>query len=202
MTGPDFTELLQRHRKLLIIVFVLIIAGVLAFFAYDKYQRHQVERAAVLYSELSDSLASGNDATARASAETLIHDYSATPYASMARFYLARLDIDAKQDDKAEGQLLQLTRQADLPEGMQGLARSALARLYVDNGKNQQALELLQKPDGAFAAVDWELRGDAEAKLRHDDRARDDYEKAIAHLPASDPYVVYLQMKMANLGVS
>ncbi|MDD3760981.1 MAG: tetratricopeptide repeat protein [Acidithiobacillus sp.] len=202
MTGPDFTEFLQRHRKLLIVVFVLIIAGVLAFFAYDKYQRHQVERAAVLYSELSDSLASGNDATARASAETLIHDYSATPYASMARFYLARLDIDAKQDNKAEEQFLQLTRQSDLPKGMQGLARSALARLYVDNGKNQQALELLQKPDGSFAVVDWELRGDAEAKLRHYDRARDDYEKAVAHLPASDPYVVYLQMKMANLGVS
>ncbi|WP_308388576.1 tetratricopeptide repeat protein [Acidithiobacillus sp. AMEEHan] len=202
MTGPDFTELLQRHRKLLIVVFVLIIAGVLAFFAYDKYQRHQNERAAVLYSELTDSLASSNDATARVSAETLIHDYAATPYASMARFYLARLDIDAKQDGKAEEQLLQLTRKADLPKGMQGLARSALARLYVDNGKYQQALELLQRPDAAFAAVDWELRGDAEAKLRHDDRARDDYEKAIANLPASDPYVVYLQMKMANLGVS
>ncbi|MEY2342449.1 YfgM family protein [Acidithiobacillus sp. IBUN Pt1247-S3] len=202
MTGPEFTESLQRHRKLLIILFVLIIAGVLAFFAYDKYQRHQMERAGVLYSEMSDSLASNNDAMVRASAETLVHDYGATPYASMARFYLARIDTEAKQDAKAEAQLQWLSDHSGLPAGMQPMARVALARLYLQNGKNQQVLQLLQKSDSAFAVVDWELRGDAEAGLRHYSQARDDYQKAIAALPATDPYVAYLQMKMANLGVS
>ena len=203
MTGQEFTQSLQRHRKLLIVLFVLLLAGVLAFFAYDKYQRHQMERAGVLYNEMSGSLASNNDATARASAETLIHDYSSTPYAAMAHFYLARIDSDAKQDAKAEAQLQWLcSNHRTLPTGMQAMARAALARLYLQNGKNQQALQLLQKPERAFAAIDWELRGDAEAGLRHDSQARADYLKAIAALPATDPYLAYLQMKMANLGVS
>ncbi len=202
MTGPEFTAYLQRHRKLLIVFFVLIIAGVLAFFAYDKYQRHQIERAGVLYSEMSDSLASGNDATARASAETLLHDYHSTPYAAMARFYLARLDTDANKTAAAEAQLEKLVPNNDLPTGLQPLAQASLARLYIEQGKNQQALQLLQKPDKAFAAVDWELRGDAQAKMGQDAKARADYQKALAALPATDPYAAFLQMKMANLGVA
>jgi len=202
MTGTELTESLQRHRKLLIALFVLVIVGLLGFFAYDKYQRHQLERAGVLYSELAESLAQGKNDMARASAETLVQSYPSTAYASMARFYLARLDIDAKQTAKAEAQLQRLVATDDLPTGMHGLARAALARLYLQQGKNQQVLQLLQKIDPAYTAIDWELRGDAQNALGKTQEALDDYRKATAALPATDPYLAYLQMKMANLGAS
>ncbi|MEL5849589.1 MAG: tetratricopeptide repeat protein, partial [Candidatus Igneacidithiobacillus chanchocoensis] len=139
---------------------------------------------------------------ARASAETLLQSYPSTTYAPMARFYLARLDIDAKQTAKAEAQLQQLVATSTLPTGMRGLARAALARLYLQQGKNQQVLQLLQKSDSAYAAIDWELRGDAQNALGKTQEALDDYRKATSALPATDPYLAYLQMKMANLGAS
>ncbi len=202
MTGPELSAWLQRHSKLVLVVFVLILFALLAFFAYDKHQRAQAAHAAVLFNELQMSLASGQTATARASAETLVHDYGELAYGKMAHFYLAQLDLDDHNFPGAEAQLRFLSQDRTLPTGMQAMAQIRLARLYLEQKKPQLALNVLPHKDPAFAVLAWELRGDAELALQHLDLSRQDYEKALAALPVQDPYRAFLQLKIANLGVT
>ncbi len=160
-----------------------------------------MHRAAVVYSELGSSMASGAHSEARASAETLVHHYGSTPYASLARFFLARMDLEDHQTAAARSQLSRLARSKALPAGMRPIARIALGQMDLEEGKPEEVLTLLHGQNHAYAALEWELLGDAEAALRQPEKARNDYERAQAVLPAADPYRAYLQLKLANIGV-
>lgn len=202
MTGQELSALLSRHRVALIVGVIVILLAAMGFFGYEKYQRHQTEKAAVLYNELVDTMLQGQNSTARASADTLIHQYGSTAYGIMARFFLARLDMDSKQVPAAEQSLSAVMDDSSAPRGMRSLARLDLARLYVDQHKPQNALNLLQKSDSAFAAIADEIKGDAYASLQQVSKADQAYQAAMKALPETDPYRSYLQMKIANIGVA
>ncbi len=192
---------MQRNRKTAIYLAVAVLVVFLAFFGYKKYQQHLMQRAAVVYSELGSSMASGASSEARASAETLVHRYGSTPYASLARFFLARMDMEDHKTAAAQSQLSSLAHGAGLPEGMRPIARIALAQLDLEEGKAGEVLTLLHGQNTAYATLEWELLGDAEVALRQPEEARNDYKRAQAVLPAADPYRAYLQLKLANIGV-
>ncbi|WP_414039255.1 YfgM family protein [Acidithiobacillus sp. M4-SHS-6] len=202
MTGQEFSALLSRHRVALIVGVIVILLAAMGFFGYEKYQRHQTEKAAVLYNELVDTMIQGQNSSARASADTLIHQYGHTPYGTMARFFLARLDMESKQVPAAEKSLRVVMDNSAAPRGMRSLARMNLARLYVDQHQPQKALDLLQKPDPAFASIADEIKGDAYVSLKQVSEADQAYQAAMKALPETDPYRSYLQMKIANIGVT
>ena len=202
MTGPELSEFLYRHRIPLIAGTIIILLAAMGFFGYEKYQRHQVQRAAVLYNELVDTLVAGQTSTARASADTLVHQYGRTPYATFAHFFLARMDSESDQIPAAETELNIVIQSESAPRGLKSMARLSLARLYLEQKQAQKALGLLKAPDVAFATLQDEIQGDAYVALHQDGKAMQAYQSAIAALPAADPYRSYLQMKMANIGVA
>lgn len=202
MTGQELSALLSRHRITLFVGVLVILFAAMGFFGYEKYQRHQTEKAAVLYNELVDTMVQGQTSTARASADTLVHQYARTPYATMARFFLARMDMESKQVPVAEKSLNEVINSENAPRGMRSLARLDLARLYVDQHQAQKALDLLRKPQPAYVTLADEIKGDAYASLNQVSQAEEAYKSAMAALPAADPYRTYLQMKIANIGVA
>ena len=202
MTGPELSEFLYRHRISLIAGTIIILLAAMGFFGYEKYQRHQVQRAAVLYNELVDTLVAGQTSTARASADTLVHQYGRTPYATFAHFFLARMDSESDQIPAAETELNIIIQTENAPRGLKSMARLSLARLYLEQKQAQKALGLLKAPDVAFSTLQDEIQGDAYVALHQDSKAMQAYQSAIAALPAADPYRSYLQMKMANIGVA
>ena len=202
MTGPELSEFLYRHRISLIAGTIIILLAAMGFFGYEKYQRHQMQRAAVLYNELVDTLVAGQTSTARASADTLVHQYGRTPYATFAHFFLARMDSESDQIPAAETELNIVIQSESAPRGLKSMARLSLARLYLEQKQAQKALGLLKAPDVAFATLQDEIQGDAYAALHQDGKAMQAYQSAIAALPVADPYRSYLQMKMANIGVA
>ncbi len=202
MTGQELSAFLSRHRVILSVGIIIILLAAMGFFGYEKYQRHQTAKAAVLYSELVDTMVEGQTSTARASADTLIKQYGNTPYATMARFFLARMDMESKQIPAAEKNLTAVVDQHDAPRGMRSMARLNLARLYVDQHQAQKALGLLQKTQPAFVSLADEIKGDAYASLNQISQAEQAYKTAMTALPAADPYRSYLQMKIANIGVA
>ncbi|WP_291512092.1 tetratricopeptide repeat protein [Acidithiobacillus sp.] len=201
MTGPELSDYLYRHRKSLIVVVALVVLGAMGFFGYAKYQRHQMAQAASVYSELTQTVAANETAAAQASAQTLLQKYPHTPYATMARFFMARMEMMQHHDAQAQAQLQTILKSGHLPTGMEGLARFALARLQLGQGQAKSALETLGSPGDAYAPLFWELRGDAREQLKEWPKARQDYRKAEQALPATDPYRAYLQLKLANIGV-
>jgi len=201
VTGPELSDYLYRHRKSLIVAFALVVLGAMAFFGYAKYQRHQMAQAAAVYSELMQTMADDRKAAAEVSAQTLLQKYPHTPYATMARFFLARMELMQHQDAKAQAQLQAILKADHLPTGMEGLARSALAQLQLGQGQAKAALETLGAPGAIYAPLYWELRGDAHEQLQDWPQARQDYRKAEQALPDTDPYRAYLQLKLANIGV-
>jgi len=202
VTGQELSALLSRHRITLIVGILVILFAAMGFFGYEKYQRHQTEKAAVLYSELVDTMVQGQTSTARASAGTLIHQYAHTPYATMAHFFLARMDMEGKQVPAAEKTLMSVIKNTSAPRGMRSLARLNLARLYVDQHQAHKALDILQNPQPAYVTLADEIKGDAYASLNQISQAEQAYHSAMSALPAVDPYRTYLQMKIANIGVA
>lgn len=201
MTGPELSDYLYRHRKSLILVFALVVLGAMGFFGYAKYQRHQMAQAAAVYSELTQSMAANQLAAAQVSAQTLLQKYPDTPYATMARFFTARMEMMQHHEAQAQAQLEAILKKDHLPTGMAGLARFTLAELQLDQGQAKKALDTLGAPGTVYAPLFWELRGDAHEYLRAWPKARQDYLKAEQALPATDPYRAYLQLKLANIGV-
>jgi len=201
VTGPELSEFLSRHRVALIAGVIILLLAALGFFGYEKYQRHQVQKAAVLYNELVDTLVAGQTSTARASADTLIHQYNQTPYATFAHFFLARMDMNSQKIPAAEAELKAVIQSSNAPRGMHSMARLGLARLEVNQHQPQKALDILQHSDPAFTTIHDEIQGDAYAALHQPIKARQAYQAALSALPAADPYRSYLQMKMANIGV-
>ncbi|OCX83188.1 hypothetical protein BAE47_12020 [Acidithiobacillus thiooxidans] len=133
MTGPELTEFLHRHRTLLIIGVLFFLFVGLAVLGYNKYQQHQMQQAALLYSELVNATIHKNNSVARASAESIINTYNDTPYGTLAHFFLARLDMEGKQVAVAEKAFKAIIDHHEVPLGMHSMARLSLARLYVDH---------------------------------------------------------------------
>ncbi len=202
MTGSELFHFLYRHRITFIGILLVALLAVMGYFGYEKYQRHQVQRAAVLYNELVSTLVAGQTSTARASADTLVHLYGHTPYATFAHFFLARMDRESGQIPAAEMELNQVIQMKHAPQGLKSIAKLSLARLYLQQKQARKALNLLRTPDGAFAVLQDEIQGDAYVALHQDGNAMRAYQSAIQALPATDPYRDYLQMKMANIGVA
>lgn len=201
MTGPELTEFFHRHRTLLIIGVLFFHFVGLAVLGYNKYQQHQMQQAALLYSELVNATVHKNNSVARASAESIINTYNHTPYGTLAHFFLARLDMEDKQVAVAEKAFKAIIDHHEVPLGMHSLARLSLARLYVDHHHPHKALILLTKVSKAFAAITDEIQGDAYTALDQPEKAEQAYKSAITALPVTSPYRRYLQLKEANIGV-
>lgn len=180
---------------------VLLGAAVLVGFRYWTQSKEQrLQDASVLYNQLVLEVRSKKTDDARKAGESLINDYSATPYAGMAGLLLARLDFDAGDTKAARAHLQWVLDHAKDPAAVNA-ARLRLARLLVGSGDKDAALALLNAKDQAgFEGEYEELRGDIYAALGKRDEARAAYSEALKHLPPDSPYIPVLNMKLDDLG--
>ncbi|HST43765.1 MAG TPA: tetratricopeptide repeat protein, partial [Luteimonas sp.] len=77
------------------------------------------------------------------------------------------------------------------------LVQRRLARLLVDAGKGDEALELLAD---ASDAAGLEVRGDAHLALGKRDAARRDYADALTRLDVASPQRRLLELKLTDAG--
>jgi len=180
---------------------VLLGAAVLVGFRYGTQAMEQRRQdASMLYNQLVLDMRSKKTDDARKAGESLINDYSATPYAGMAGLLLARLDFDAG-DAKAARAHLQWVIDHAKDSATVNAARLRLARLLVGSGDKDAALALLNAKDQAgFEGEYEELRGDIYAAQGKRDEARTAYSEALKRLPPDSPYIPVLNMKLDDLG--
>jgi predicted negative regulator of RcsB-dependent stress response len=127
-------------------------------------------------------------------AQTRIAGLADTPYAPLAALDLAKAQLDAGQRDAAIATLR--GAQSSNP-GLRQILHQRLARLLVDAGKAQEALQVLGNADDAASL---EVRGDAQLSLGKRDEARKSYTETLAKIDVASPQRRLVELKLTDVG--
>ena len=175
-----------------------VILGGIRYWTQDEEQRFHA--ASVIYEQLVQGFQARKTDAVRLSGESLIKDYSSTPYAGMAALILARLDFDAGDMIGARKHLQWVVDNADADATVHA-ARLRLARIILAGGDKDAALALLQVSDQAgFKSEYEELKGDIYAAQGNSQQARAAYREALKQAPAGAAYASVLNMKLDDQG--
>ena len=183
-----------------IIVGVAIgLAGVFGSKAWIGYQQGLSERAATIYTVMMQGLDTGNLQRVSERADTLITQYSSTPYASLAALALAK--IQTQEDDlDAAGSQLQWVLDNGGIDVINDTARLRLARVFIAQQRLDEAEALLAQPRAttAFDILYDEVAGDVHSARDNAAAASESYQRALAATPANNPGYQLLQLKYEN----
>ncbi len=180
---------------------ILLGVGILVGFRYwTQYKEQRLHTAADLYERMFQGVYTKKFDDARKLGESLIKEYSPTPYAGIAGLVLARLDFETGDAVKAREHLQWVLQHAD-DAAIKHVARLRLARLYLGSGDKEAALALLDVKDRAGFETEYEeLKGDILVAQGQRSAARLAYREALKHLPAGSSYAPMLNMKLDDLG--
>lgn len=174
----------NTHGNKLLAGIVLFIAAFAGYHYWSNEQKSSAEEASVVYSQLRELARAGETGVSEESRAgfdrayaRLMEEYPESVYASYASLLKARLDVDAKQYDKA-AQALQWVVDAAATAEITALANLRLARVLFAKGENESALGLLDKQAEPFAAAYEELRGDIYLEQGSTDKALESFRKA------------------------
>jgi len=180
-----------------------VVIGAAFVFGMRYYEDHRNERelhAAAKFDSMTTALQHNDPARTRQIADGLIKDYPSSPYADQAKLVVARLYVTEGQDANAIAPLTEVMNGSKDTE-LRHIARLRLARVLIDQGKSDDALNMLADPPGAFAAPYHEVRGDAFVAKKDFLRALKEYQAALGDSAANDPQSELLELKIADLGV-
>ncbi|MDD9811755.1 MAG: tetratricopeptide repeat protein [Gammaproteobacteria bacterium] len=143
-------------------------------------------------------------AAIRDTAEELMADYAATPYAVHAAFALAKLSVERGELAPAAQSLQWILDHTGGDDAvLRHIARLRLASVLLAQNEAERAIELLRRPVDAttgFTARYDELRGDAHLQSGDSDAARDAYRRGLDALSADSIGHFLLKLKLDNLG--
>jgi predicted negative regulator of RcsB-dependent stress response len=180
-----------------------VLVGVTTLFGWryynDQNQIHAMQ-ASNLYMQLVQStvLNTVDEKTIDIN-NTLINDFSDTPYAALSSLALAKVEYEK---DNVEGAIAQLELAAKNTgdEDIKQIANLRLVSIYIEQQKYDAASALLGLAhDAAFDAKYEELKGDLYLAQGDIDKARMAYDNAINLYGASASKL--LMLKRQNLGV-
>lgn len=190
----------QEYGNSLLLGIALGAAVLIGVRYWNQSTEQRLKTASVLYDQMLQDINMKKPDTARKLGESLINEYSSTPYAGMAGLILARLDFGVG-DASAARQRLQWVVDHAKDKATTHAARLRLARLYLNNGEKDAALTLLSVKDKTGFKTEYaELQGDVYTAQGQRDQARAAFREALKALPAGSPYLQILNMKLDDLG--
>jgi predicted negative regulator of RcsB-dependent stress response len=140
----------------------------------------QSEAASKLYTDFRTALDGNDIEAATRSLATLSADHAKSPYTQQGRLLLAKKHVEASKLDEALP-LLRAVADSSKDEELAWVARMRVARLLIQQGKHDEAIQLLDvEKAGAFAAQAREIRGDAQVAKGNPTAARAEYAAALA----------------------
>lgn len=181
-----------------------IALGIVAIFGsryWFSHQAAQADQAAGLYQQSLVTINDGDLQLAQANVSQLQTEFGNTPYAAFAATEMATQLAQSGDTDAAMQQLQWVIDNAELP-AQQDLARLRLARLQMDAGDFEAALQLTeQAASKGFASLFAELQGDIYAAQDAAEQAHTAYQSALNSVSSNDPRRGLLQMKRDDVAV-
>jgi len=184
----------------LVVSLVAIAAIAFGGFKFWNHSKQQTAtEASTLYQQLLVSEVTDLEALAT-KAKQLTTDYASTPYAARGALYLAKLQYQAKQAEKAKPQLEWAMNNAR-ETSISAMARYELAALLVEEKKYDEAIKTLDATLSAgFDGLYWDLKGDILLEQGKSKEAKAAYERALTKLNPAGKYRLITQQKLAALG--
>ncbi|MCP5142050.1 MAG: tetratricopeptide repeat protein [Gammaproteobacteria bacterium] len=179
---------------------ILGVAGIVGWQQWTSYEQARAEAASAQFQLLASAVDRKDSAQAEQRAESLMVEFKATPYASLAGLMIAKLK--AENGDLVGAQPnLQFAIDNAPDSAIEALARARLVRVRIAAGDLAGAKAGMPEPaPPGFIAEFAELRGDiAVAEGRAAD-ARTAYAEALANMPIEDSRRFIVEMKRDNVG--
>ena len=184
-----------------------VVLGLAFVTGYRYYQAHQDQRALAAgaqFEGMAFAVQRNDRAKARQIADGLAKDFPGTPYADQAQLALAGLYVDQGEDANAITPLTAVMEHSKDAE-LKRVARLRLARVMIDQGKADDALNLISGDanPGPFAARYHDVRGDAYFAKKDPQKAAEEYKAALAEGNGSEGMdAALLTLKIADLGLA
>ena len=152
---------LRENGGAIVLGLALAFGSLFGFKQWQIWQQNQHKQASAEYEVMIALLAEGNLDAAVANQETLRENFSGSAYASLASLHMAKARLEAGQVELSI-QLLKHAMNNARPAPVQIIARERLARVMLDQGDTDAALELIDgAPSSAgFTAQFAEIKGD------------------------------------------
>jgi predicted negative regulator of RcsB-dependent stress response len=184
LTDRDQEEALRnwwRENWKWILAGIALGLGLLAGYQYwQTYRAQRASAAAKAYADMQKALAANDLDQAGKLLNDLAGDHAQSGYTQQGRLLLAKRDADAGKFDEAIKHLREVV-DTSRDEELGNIARLRLARLLIQTGKHDEALQLLDVAKaGAFSAQVREIRGDALVAKGDAQGARAEYAAALA----------------------
>ena len=184
LTDRDQEEALRnwwRENWKWILAGIALGLGLLAAYQYwQTYRSKEADEAAKVYADMQKALASNDLDQAGRLLNDLSTDHAKSGYTQQGHLLLAKRDAEAGKFEEAIEHLRPVIDTSS-DEELAQIARLRLARLLIQTGKHDEALQLLDVAKaGAFAAQVREIRGDALVAKGDAQGARAEYAAALA----------------------
>jgi len=194
---------LSENGSAIVMGLVIAFGGLFGFKQWQIWQESNKQQASTEFEVMSELLAAGQLDAAMSNFQNLQDNYSRSPYTSMAALQMARARLEASQADLAAG-LYEFVVENGYPKAMSVIARVRLARVLLELGTTDKALEVVQAESNimGFESRYAEVRGDiylAQGKL---DEAITAYLEAFNTLEAGEGDRASLVLKLESLGAA
>lgn len=205
LTEDEQVEQLKKWWKengtSIIVGIVIGLGAVIGYWQWVKYQDQRSHAASVEYDTFADALAEEKDEVAATALASLKTEYKGTTYAALAALMMAADQIKDKKPDEAIETLKWAYEHAG-HDSVKHLARIRLARLYVNQKQYTEALVLVDNvKEPAFDARYSVIKADVYSKQGKLEKAKAEYESALASNTLAGKQREYVQMKLADLGL-
>jgi predicted negative regulator of RcsB-dependent stress response len=192
----------QQYGNLItwaLVAALLVYSGITG---WQWYQREQSARAGAMFDELDRAVNAGDvDKAARVFSD-LKERYARTAYAQQAGVLAAKLQFDKGKGDDARASLNWVIEHA-IEDEYRTLAHLRLAALMLDAKQYDDALKQLDAvPDGPFAALAADRRGDVLLAQGKKPEARAAYERAHKLMDDKVEYRRLVDAKLTALGAA
>ena len=192
---------LSENGSAMIMGLVIAFGGLFGFKQWQSWQENNKQQASTEYVVLSELLTAGQLDAAMANFQNLRDHYSRSPYTSMAALQMARARLEASQTDLAVS-LYEYVMENGYPKAMSVIARVRLARVLLELGTADKALEVVQAESNIFGFESRyaEVRGDIYQTQGKVSEAIAAYLEAFNTLEAGEGDRATLVLKLESLG--
>ena len=199
--GEAVKKWLQENGSAIVMGLVIAFGGLFGFKQWQAWQETSKQQASYEYELLNLQLAENQLDAAMDHFQTLRDEHGKSPYASMAAHSMARARLEVNQPELAIG-LYEFVVENGYPKAMKVVARERLARVLLDQGQAEQALQMLDGADdiSGFEARFAEVRGDILFAQGRTQEAIAAYQESLEALEAGAGDRAKLVMKLESMG--